>query len=738
MSRESDSSSSGARKGSGAAAYPPGTPPYGSRQYPSPNPTQEAQQGGSGDGEARAAARPEEPKTETTLTTRIKINIPGSRPIPPVVMRTPVGEEGVPGPRSADDAESAGDAARPGPAPAAGPGAAGAARGEQPEKPEKKEERTSDWFAPRKPKGGASTTGSSPKPPAPPTSATQPGATQSGSVPSGSVPSGSGPSRSAPETTQQFPVAEATQPIPTVESGQPFPGSDFSAPQTTQQFPAVSQDGGPAADLPYFTDTPQGGFPGAPEPSGPTTGPVTGEMRLPTRAPGATRPPAAGGGGLAAQPPTPPNGSPRSGSPGATTGASPAPSAGPLGGLGGKPGQDSATTPPIFRDPDPTPGGGVPAEHVSGETLVSGIPVVPPTGNRPGSPFPPAGSGTDAPAPAAEDATPPSGPKPPAAPAAARPKKKGRSKLVMAVGALVVLGGIAYGAGLVMNHADVPNGTTVLGVDIGGTSKETAVQKLDTALEGRTTAPLKVSVDGQQKEIKPSVAGLTLDTEATVRGVAGRDYNPVTVIGSLFGGTHQAEPVVTIDEEKLKDALERLAGTSGTAREGTIKFEPGKAVAVYGKAGKALDVDKAVAAVDEAFRQRAATGQNKVITLPVVTKQPQISNAEVDRKMRTFAKPAMSAMVKVQTDPAHSLPLSPQNSLWKVLSMRVVDGKLVEHYNLKALKELYGGFFDGVLIERGNGSKQPVAPTDVAVALAKALQGKTPAERIGIIQTNGN
>ena len=90
MSRESDSSSSGTRKGSGAAAYPPGTPPYGSRQYPSPNPAQEAQ--GSGDGEARAAAQPEEPKTETTLTTRIRINIPGSRPIPPVVVRTPVAD----------------------------------------------------------------------------------------------------------------------------------------------------------------------------------------------------------------------------------------------------------------------------------------------------------------------------------------------------------------------------------------------------------------------------------------------------------------------------------------------------------------------------------------------------------------------------------------------------------------------------------------------------------------------
>ncbi|MEU5102332.1 MULTISPECIES: peptidoglycan binding domain-containing protein [unclassified Streptomyces] len=728
MSRESDSSSSGTRKGSGAAAYPPGTPPYGSRQYPS----QDAQQGGSGDGEARAAARPEEPKTETTLTTRIRINIPGSRPIPPVVMRTPVGEEGVPNQRSADDPEGADDQPGPDAAPADGPRPPLPVRGEHGEHSanraeKKKEDRTSDWFAPRKGKGGGSTTGSSPKPPVPP-AATPPAPGPSVAEPFAAEPFGA--AAAAPETTQQFPAPDFSAPdFPAAD----FPAADFSAPETTQQFPAPSLGGGPGADLPYFTDTPPGGFSGVPEPSGPTTGPVTGDMRLP-RPSGATRPPL-GGAGLAGQPPTPPNGSPLSGSLGATTGTSPVAPAGPLGGPGGKPGAQTDTAPPLFRDPDPTPSGGVPVDQASGETLVSGIPVVPPAAKGPGSPFPSAPSGAASPPTPDEGTAPPSGPKPPATPAAARPKKKGRSKMVLAVGALVFIGGVAYGAGLVMNHADVPNGTTVLGVDIGGTSKATAVQKLDTALSGRTTAPLKVSVDGQQKEIKPSVAGLTLDTEATVREVAGRDYNPVTVVGSLFGGTHEAEPVVTIDEEKLKDALERLAGTSGTAREGTIRFQPGRAVAVYGKAGKALDVEKAVAAVDEAFRQRAATGQNKVITLPVVTKQPQVSNAEVDRKMKTFAQPAMSDLVKVQTDPAHSLPLSPQNSLWKVLSMKVVDGKLVEHYDLKALKELYGGFFDGVLIERGNGSKQPVAPTDVAVALGKALQGKTPAERIGIIAT---
>ncbi|MGW2928452.1 hypothetical protein ACWC8S_26585, partial [Streptomyces fungicidicus] len=97
MSRETDTPSSGPN-GRGGAAYPSGTPPYGIPAIPD-----------EGTDAGRSAARPEERKTETTLTTRIRINIPGSRPIPPVVVRKPV-----------TDADSKGttDAETPSPAPA--------------------------------------------------------------------------------------------------------------------------------------------------------------------------------------------------------------------------------------------------------------------------------------------------------------------------------------------------------------------------------------------------------------------------------------------------------------------------------------------------------------------------------------------------------------------------------------------------------------------------------------------
>ena len=69
--------------------------------------------------------------------------------------------------------------------------------------------------------------------------------------------------------------------------------------------------------------------------------------------------------------------------------------------------------------------------------------------------------------------------------------------------------------------------------------------------------------------------------------------------------------------------------------------------------------------------------------------------------------------------------------------MRPVDGKLVERYDLKALKELYGGAFDGVLITRGDGRRQAVTPQDVASAMRPgAADAPTPPRQTVPIDAN--
>ncbi|MFG2328816.1 hypothetical protein ACGFMM_04250 [Streptomyces sp. NPDC048604] len=679
--RETDSSSSGAAQGRGGAAYPSGTPPYGSRQYPSLHPTQDAPADAADDG-ANRPQQPEEPKTETTLTTRIRINIPGSRPIPPVVVRKTVSE-----------AEKEKKNSAPAPQPAAAP--APPVEPAAPEPPARKEEKpTSDWFAPRK--KGADTgpdTGGLPVPGADGQGAQ--GGPAYGSEPGGRPAQGPG--------------------------GTDGRGMDLGG---AAGLGGQAAPGGVAGGLGATTGAPAGprrpGGPGAPDPFAPGPGRGPGGSDRPTPSLG-LRPPGVTG-------PTGPTTGPVTGT-AALGGGAPAP----------RMADDTFQLAPITDDTMPPPGG-----HVSGDTLTSGIPVITPESRGP-NPLAPPLDGPEPmqfPAPdfpgAATPAAPAPGPSPRAArPAPQAPAKKGRSKLAMAAFGIVGLAGVAYGAGLLLNHSEVPKGTTVLGVDIGGGTKEDAVGKLDAAFGARAAKPLQVAVDGRKQELAPDKAGLVLDSQATVRGAAGTDYNPMSVIGSLFGGVREAEPVIPVDEEKLAVALADIAGASGSVKEATITFEPNRAVAVPGKAGKGLDVARSVVSVKDAYRAQVQTGASKVVELPVTTVEPTITQAELDRAMKEFAKPAMSGLITIKAGPK-KIDFGPARSLPKILSMKAVDGRLIEVYDKKAIDELLDGVFDGIMITKADGKKHQVSADDVAFVMKDALTGKTKAERTKTIDLNGN
>lgn len=708
MSRETDTPSSGPN-GRGGAAYPSGTPPYGIPAIPD-----------EGTDAGRSAARPEERKTETTLTTRIRINIPGSRPIPPVVVRKPV-----------TDADSKGttDAETPSPAPApepAEPSAPSAPAGQQSAPGDKP---ASDWFAPRKSGGG--------KGGAPANGAAAPGGSAAAAGGAAGPPGGARPGAGRPggASTPGGPAlggAKASGPTgATGATGGPVaPGHGGG----TGSFDVTEAlGGGPSGaargDLPFFADeAPQPGQPGqsgprGPQgPSGPTGGPVTGTTSVPPpvgKLPGASR-----GTGAPALP--------------VRSGAQPAPGSPAIfadqGGSSGAPGpggglsDDTAILTPQRPAEPGTPGYGPRHDNVSGHTVTSGIPVVPPgeSFNAPGGPAggPPAHTPPKLPEPVSP---PPAGSSKPA-------KKKGRNKLVLLCGCVVFLAGVAYGAGLLMNSSDVPKGTTVLGVDIGGGTRDDAVKKLDAALDERVNKPLKLSVDGKTVKLQPDNAGLQVDTAATVGAAATSDYNPVNVIGSLIGQQRVVDPVMPVDEEKLQAALENAAGGAGSVTEGSIKFESGKAVPVYPKAGQGVDVAKATDVVSQAYRTQVETGAAGSVNVPTAVQQPKVTKAEVDRMVKEFAEPAMSANVVVRTDAAHTIEMSPEKSLWKFLAVQNVNGKLVDKPDLKALEELYGQTFDGVLITRGNGKKTAVTPQDVYVALRQALLSKT--ERVAVIETD--
>lgn len=694
MSRETDRSSTGPQ-GRGSGAYPPGTDPYGAALGAGDT----APPGGGPDS---SAPEPDEPLTETTLTTRVRINIPGSRPIPPVVMRTPVNSEPESADTPADDP----------PTPSGSPPASGipapvgsAAGGDASDDAGREEPRTSDWFAPRKPPTGGRSAGAHPS--GGPSGGPAGG---SGGVPPGGPPGGPppGPPRSRGIDPDASPYAEPDDRDRGGDDGRTLM---FGAGPAGGRVPGAPPGPEPTADDDH-PRTPPDGVPAVTGPTDSAAGPGSpgGGARGPGRSVGTTLPL-----GFSLPSDAPPMSPPPGG--GGPRGTEPRP--------GDTPGSPSPFDRPAGLGGDPfAPSGGSPAPEPQGvsDTLHSGIPVVRPDGPRPPTaplPGPPLSRDLDGP----RD---PDGPGDTAeSPAPSKPARKGRSKLVLVAVAVVGVVGIAYGAGLLLDHAEVPNGTTVLGVEVGGTSKQEAVETLEEQLGDRINAPLNLTVGERKVELKPSVAGLSVDIDATVRNAAGRDYNPVTVIGSLMGGAREATAEITVDEEKLHAALEELAGGGGTADEGTVRFQDGQATAVYGKPHEALDVARAAESVESAYRDRAATGENPAISLPTAKQKPKVSKAEVDRALKEFGKPAMSGWLWVRAGSVE-VPFS-EDTLSELLSMQPVDkGTLQPKVDLKKLEEAYGGAFDGVTIDAASGPV-PITAKHVATAMVEALRQQAPA-----------
>ncbi|WP_416070761.1 VanW family protein [Streptomyces sp. ME08-AFT2] len=229
---------------------------------------------------------------------------------------------------------------------------------------------------------------------------------------------------------------------------------------------------------------------------------------------------------------------------------------------------------------------------------------------------------------------------PPADATSAGRRRIGR-RVALVAGAVVVGFGGLYLVGLLVSGDDVPAGTRVSGVDIGGLSNSQAREKLDNSLGGAWSEPVKVRLGDSDGTV--DVDGISLDSKETVTQAAQAGSDPFTVIGRLFTSDgREVEPVIRVDEAKARASLAEEAKTyDRKAREGAVTFHAGEPVPTRPVTGRSLDVNGAVDAL-----AAVVPGQAKEqVRLPVRTTEPRIGAAEVNRAMKEFATPAMSAPV---------------------------------------------------------------------------------------------
>lgn len=267
----------------------------------------------------------------------------------------------------------------------------------------------------------------------------------------------------------------------------------------------------------------------------------------------------------------------------------------------------------------------------------------------------------------------------------ARSSGRARRVLLLAAGGLMAVVGAAYGAALAYAGQNVPRGTTVLGVPIGGMSAPAAERKLNTAFGPRAAAPISVLVGARTFTVHPETAGLGFDPHGTARDAAQHSYDPMVVLPALFRHERAVPPKVTVDAVKLDGALAAIARrTDVKLREGSVSFDGGRARPVYPQAGALLDVSEAAAKLANLFPAAQS------VTLPVRARTPQVSADAVDQAVSGFGARAMSGPLRLALD-GSTATLTP-TEVGRTLSMRPTSTGLLEpHVDTTALVNLVGG-----------------------------------------------
>lgn len=211
-----------------------------------------------------------------------------------------------------------------------------------------------------------------------------------------------------------------------------------------------------------------------------------------------------------------------------------------------------------------------------------------------------------------------------------------------ALGVVVLAGG--YVTAQVVTADQIPRGTTVAGVDIGGRSRADAVALLDAQLGERATAPITVTAGELTSELDPAEAGLGLDARGTVAGLTGFSLAPADLVRSLFGGDEIA-PSITLDDELLRKEIGETAESLRTEPvDGKVAFVDGRVEAVPAVPGLEVDLERARTKILDAYL--TVTGP---VDLPTAQVEPAITQAETDAAQKTGTA-LVSAPVRVEVD----------------------------------------------------------------------------------------
>jgi vancomycin resistance protein YoaR len=238
------------------------------------------------------------------------------------------------------------------------------------------------------------------------------------------------------------------------------------------------------------------------------------------------------------------------------------------------------------------------------------------------------------------------------------------------LGSAFAAAGLLYGVAVAVSAGEIPRGTEVLGVPIGGRSVEDAQTRLAERLPDRLPDEMTVVAADKRLTRSSEDLGLDVDFGATAAEAKSGWASPLRLIAGLFGGGRDIVPVPAVEEDTLTDAVEEMNTEVRLGFvEGGLTFDTGAPVAVAPVPGRGLDDEAVGAELERAFLR----GEDE-IEAEIVEVQPEIDQAAVDRALAGLGTQAMSGPVTI-TVAKDTIELTPLQ-FGPYLSTEPEDGEL--------------------------------------------------------------
>jgi vancomycin resistance protein YoaR len=284
----------------------------------------------------------------------------------------------------------------------------------------------------------------------------------------------------------------------------------------------------------------------------------------------------------------------------------------------------------------------------------------------------------------------------------------GRAVLVIVL-ALLLLGAGGWVAAYAGASGNLPRGTTIAGVAVGGQDRYEAAQTLAAGVQPELEAPLTLQVGTTTTQVTPAEAGLSVDTVASVaQALEPRSWDPEQLWGYYSGGS-DLQPVVSVDAAAMDALLTKVEGLAGEpARDGAVDVTSGRVEETAPREGATLDREQASAAVVAAF----SAGRHE-LSLPLLYTVPDIDQADVDQAVAAIANPALAAPVTL-VFAGGQVTLGPQDYA-DVLQIVPRDGALALQVDPAAVTGLV------------DPAAYAVAPVDASLSLATGAPTVVPA-----------